>query len=158
MPVPKQYLLLIPVLFFVTWFCFFYAPPQSLVNLVIEKKTKLYTTDEAPLLDTLDHQKTTHHGVSDDQPVQAIHTDPEDAANSTLGFGSILVVSAASSPRRPHLIQAANVTGIDLVIPEQPRWTEKDVEEFSKALKWGGRETGRGSKLSWLAHDYVLHR
>ncbi|KAL1631767.1 hypothetical protein SLS56_004286 [Neofusicoccum ribis] len=77
-------------------------------------------------------------------------------ANATLGFGAIIVVSGPGSPRRPKIIQAANVTEIDLTIPEQPEWTDAHLQNFTDAMKWGGRETGRGSQLAWLSHDFAL--
>ncbi|GME50029.1 glycosyltransferase family 25 protein [Neofusicoccum parvum] len=77
-------------------------------------------------------------------------------ANATLGFGAIIVVSGPGSPRRSKIIQAANVTEIDLTIPEQPEWTDAHLQNFTDAMKWGGRETGRGSQLAWLSHDFAL--
>jgi len=77
-------------------------------------------------------------------------------ASSTLGFGGILAVSGKGSPRRSKLEQMANVTGLDITIPDMPEWTEEDIANFTKALAYDGRETGRGSKLSWLSHNHVL--
>jgi len=77
-------------------------------------------------------------------------------ASSTLGFGGIMVVSGKGSPRRSKLIQMANVTGLDLTIPDMPEWSDDDIRSFTQALAYDGRETGRGSKLSWLSHNYVL--
>jgi len=50
----------------------------------------------------------------------------------------------------------ANVTEIEFSVPTQPNWTHADVDNFTKAVKWGGRKTGRGPKLSWLAHNHAL--
>jgi hypothetical protein len=74
------------------------------------------------------------------------------AANSTLGVGSILVVSGAKSKRRDGLIQAANVTEIDLTIPQQPEWTEEDEAKFRE----GGAGMGRGTALAWMSHHFTL--
>ncbi|OCK80939.1 glycosyltransferase family 25 protein [Lepidopterella palustris CBS 459.81] len=76
-------------------------------------------------------------------------------ANSTLGFGAILVVSSPNvdADRRYNIIQAANVTELDLTIPLQPEWTDKDEAEFRKG---GTAEMGKGSVFAWLAHIHVL--
>ncbi|EMD90621.1 glycosyltransferase family 25 protein [Bipolaris maydis ATCC 48331] len=73
-------------------------------------------------------------------------------ANSTLGFGTVLVVSKQGSARRRPLIQAANVTEIDLTIPQQPEWTEGDVQRFIN----GHSNTQKGSILAWLGHHNAL--
>jgi hypothetical protein len=73
-------------------------------------------------------------------------------ANSTLGFGAILVVSKEGSSRRPGLLQAANVTDIDLTIPKQPTWTDEQVDAFRN-----GEEAGtRGSIMAWMGHHNAL--
>lgn len=72
------------------------------------------------------------------------------ATNATLGFGRIYVVSKEDSPRRPGLLQAANVTELDLTIPIQPTWTEDDLE--------GHKGIGRGSLLAWLGHLHSLRQ
>jgi hypothetical protein len=72
-------------------------------------------------------------------------------ANRTLGFGAVVVVSKEGSARRHSLLQAANVTDIDLTIPQQPEWTESDVESFRD-----GVDEGRGSILAWMGHRNVL--
>lgn len=79
--------------------------------------------------------------------------DEPGAANSTLGFGAVYVVSGPNSPRRPHIIQAANVTGIDLTIPNQPSWTTDDVRTFYEG---GDVASTKGSVYAWFAHDRVL--
>lgn len=73
-------------------------------------------------------------------------------ANSTLGFGAVVVVSKEGSERRHALLQAANVTDIDLTIPEQPQWTEGDVQNFIN----GQKNAHRGSVLAWLGHHNAL--
>ena len=75
------------------------------------------------------------------------------AANSTLGFGRIFVVSTESSPRRNTLIHAANVTELDLTIPIQPTWTEEDQDRFRAKEN---SVVKRGSLLAWLGHLHVL--
>lgn len=75
------------------------------------------------------------------------------SANSTLGFGAILVVSKPGASRQQPLLQAANVTEIELTIPQQPQWTDRDVEDFRN-----GQDTGvhKGSILAWMGHRNVL--
>ncbi|KAK5659871.1 hypothetical protein OQA88_13334 [Cercophora sp. LCS_1] len=68
--------------------------------------------------------------------------------NSTLGFGTVYVVSKADSPRRHGLLQAANVTEIDLTIPSQPVWTEEQLS--------GHPKIGKGSLMAWLGHLHLL--
>ena len=74
------------------------------------------------------------------------------AANSTLGFGAIVAVSKEGSSRRPALLQAANVTEIEITIPKQPKWTDEQVEKFRN-----GEESGtKGSILAWMGHHHAL--
>lgn len=77
------------------------------------------------------------------------------SSNSTLGFGRIYVVSQQDSPRRNSIIQAANVTELDLDIPTQPIWTEEDEDNFRLARD---STIGKGSLLAWLGHLHVLHQ
>jgi hypothetical protein len=74
-------------------------------------------------------------------------------ANSTLSFGAIIAVSHARSPRRPGLLWAANLTDLDIGIPEQPEWTVGEVEEF-KAKE--GSSISSGSAKAWLGHLHAL--
>jgi hypothetical protein len=78
---------------------------------------------------------------------------PDNApANATLGFGAILVVSKEGSSRRPGLLQAANVTDLELTIPKQPTWTDEQVDAFRS-----GEEKGtRGSIMAWMGHHNAL--
>ncbi|CAN9272249.1 unnamed protein product [Alternaria alternata] len=73
-------------------------------------------------------------------------------SNRTLGFGAVVVVSKEGSSRRQPLIQAANVTDIDLTIPPQPEWTEGDVQRFIN----GQEKVQKGSILAWLGHHNAL--
>jgi hypothetical protein len=84
----------------------------------------------------------------------ALESSPEKVpANSTLGFGALVVVSKEGSERRHLVLQAANVTDISLTIPTQPTWTESDMERFRN-----GEEAGvqKGSILAWLGHHAAL--
>ncbi|KAF2789696.1 glycosyltransferase family 25 protein, partial [Melanomma pulvis-pyrius CBS 109.77] len=87
-------------------------------------------------------------------------TAPEtlvEPANATLGFGALLAVSHAASPRRAGLVAAAHLARIEVTIPEQPAWTEGDVERFRvKGEGQGGSRVSRGSALAWLGHLNVL--
>ncbi|KAH7068207.1 hypothetical protein BKA63DRAFT_109415 [Paraphoma chrysanthemicola] len=74
------------------------------------------------------------------------------AANRTLGFGAVVVVSREGSDRRHALVQAANVTDFDLTIPKQPDWTEGDLQRFID----GQENAQRGSILAWLGHHNAL--
>ncbi|EKG17971.1 hypothetical protein MPH_04779 [Macrophomina phaseolina MS6] len=90
------------------------------------------------------------------EPAAPEHVNWDGPANATLGFGAVIVVSGPGSPRRAKIIQASNVTEISLTIPEQPEWTDQHLQNFTDAMKWGGRDTGRGSALAWLSHDHAL--
>jgi hypothetical protein len=68
--------------------------------------------------------------------------------NSTLGFGTIYVVSKENSPRRHNLLQAANITELDFTIPVQPKWTADDLD--------GHPNIGKGSLMAWLGHLHSL--
>ncbi|KAF2456849.1 hypothetical protein BDY21DRAFT_287042 [Lineolata rhizophorae] len=74
-------------------------------------------------------------------------------ANATLGFGAVLAISGENSPRREGLLQAANVSEIDLTILKQPRWTDKDVSDFRDPDE---SSISKGSILAWLAHRHAL--
>ncbi|OJD35610.1 glycosyltransferase family 25 protein [Diplodia corticola] len=78
-------------------------------------------------------------------------------ANSTLGFGAVYAVSATDSPRRARLIQAANVTEIDLTIPTLPQWTDDDEARFRDGLKEQDRGAGHGSIMAWFSHLHILN-
>jgi hypothetical protein len=79
---------------------------------------------------------------------------PEKApANRTLGFGAVVVVSKEGSDRRHSLLQAANVTDIDLTIPAQPEWTEGDLQKFRNKQE---NNVQRGSILAWMGHHHAL--
>jgi hypothetical protein len=86
-------------------------------------------------------------------PHHASNTLPP--ANSTLGFGTILAVSHAHSPRRASLLWAANLTNLDIVISEQQFWTEAEIAHLrGKNVESGEGEAelSRGSALAWLGH------
>lgn len=74
-------------------------------------------------------------------------------ANRTLGFGAAIVVSKDGSERRHSLLQAANVTDIDLTIPQQPMWTDDDIEAFRNGQE---DKVQVGSLLAWLGHRNAL--
>lgn len=75
------------------------------------------------------------------------------ATNTPSQFGAIVAVSHPTSPRRNGLIVAANITELDITIPEQPEWTEKDVENFRDPES---STITRGSALAWLGHLNAL--
>lgn len=77
------------------------------------------------------------------------------SSNSTLGFGRIYVVSQQGSSRRKSIIQAANVTELELTIPVQPIWTEDDQRNFRLAKD---STIGKGSLLAWLGHLHALQQ
>jgi hypothetical protein len=74
-------------------------------------------------------------------------------ANSTLGFGAILAISHTSSPRRESLLWAANLTDMEIVIPQQKEWQVSDVEGL-KAKE--GSSLSTGSAKAWLGHLEAL--
>jgi hypothetical protein len=73
-------------------------------------------------------------------------------ANSTLGFGAVVVISKEGSDRRHALVQSANVTDVNLTVPKQPVWTEGDLQRFID----GQENAQRGSILAWLGHHNAL--
>ncbi|KAJ4346634.1 uncharacterized protein N0V89_010565 [Didymosphaeria variabile] len=68
-------------------------------------------------------------------------------------FGALVAVSHAKSPRREGLLWSAKLTGIDITIPEQPKWAESDLKAFNSTE--GSRIT-RGSALAWMGHLTAL--
>ena len=79
--------------------------------------------------------------------------DYELPANRTLGFGAVVVISKERPNRRHALLQAANVTELDLTIPKQPEWSEDDIQSFRD-----GHDDGvqHGSLLAWMGHHNAL--
>jgi hypothetical protein len=74
-------------------------------------------------------------------------------ANSTLGFGAIIAVSHTNSPRQESLLWAANLTDMEIVIPQQKEWQVGDVEGL-KAKE--GSSLSTGSAKAWLGHLEAL--
>lgn len=100
-----------------------------------------------------------HNGASSSSrpqfPIANYATGATTATNATLGFGGLWAVSGPGSPRRKHLEQAADATGLDLTIPTQPTWSEDDVDNF----KWPNKsesEVTTGTVKAWLSHHVVL--
>ena len=93
-----------------------------------------------------------------DRPVHPVALKPPtDAANATLGFGAVRVVSTPGSPRRSKLQQAANVLRIQLSFPEHHTlWTEQDVAEFRNHRNASESRVTLGSVKAWLSHRRVL--
>lgn len=77
------------------------------------------------------------------------------SSNATLGFGRIYVISKQGSPRRKGIVQAANVTGLQLSIPVQPLWTEDDESRFRLPQK---SSIAKGTLLAWLGHIHALQQ
>lgn len=86
----------------------------------------------------------------------ALRSKAHGPANSTLGFGAIYVVSGPGSPRREPLIEAANVTELDLTFPELPDWTEDQVMRFKPPKTEGRDGMANGSSKAWQSHLYAL--
>lgn len=105
----------------------------------------LYTFHSSPFTDTPSSGRFTHEGVLSEK-------GGLERANATLGFGAIVVVSRQKSTRRHALLQAANVTELDLTIPLQPVWTEKDVNNFKQPKS----KLNDGSVKAWLGHRNAL--
>ncbi|KAG9951190.1 glycosyltransferase family 25 protein, partial [Aureobasidium melanogenum] len=82
-----------------------------------------------------------------------LHVPDLPAANSTLGFGAIVAVSTLTSKRRNSLLLAANITEIDITIPDQPVWTDTDLKNF---VAKNVSTITRGSALAWMGHLNVL--
>lgn len=77
-------------------------------------------------------------------------------ANATLGFGAIYAVSGADADdRRYSLIQAANVTELEIRIPQLPRWTEDENAAFNEPIE---PKLARGTTFAWMSHEFVLRQ
>ncbi|KAI1318296.1 hypothetical protein F5Y16DRAFT_392062 [Xylariaceae sp. FL0255] len=79
----------------------------------------------------------------------------EDLMNNTLGFERILAVSKGPSWRSEGLLDAANLTGLDIHIPPQPDWSIEEVEAF-RVKSAGSDRISFGSTKCWLGHINVL--
>ncbi|KAF2673915.1 hypothetical protein BT63DRAFT_451970 [Microthyrium microscopicum] len=92
-------------------------------------------------------------------PTEAWQQDPniEDernkAANATLGFGRIIAVSTRTSHRRTSLSISADLTGLEISIPDQPAWTDADLANFKAKNK---SMIKKGSALAWMGHLNAL--
>lgn len=58
-------------------------------------------------------------------------------------------MSKQGSKRRQGMLDAANLTDIEIVIPEQPKWTEADVNTVKDK---GNSIISKGSAMAWLGH------
>jgi hypothetical protein len=68
-------------------------------------------------------------------------------------FGAIIAVSTKTSKRREQLAIAGELTGLQITIPDQPAWTDEDVNNFKAK---NGSTILRGSVLAWLGHLNAL--
>ncbi|ETS86186.1 hypothetical protein PFICI_00014 [Pestalotiopsis fici W106-1] len=75
-------------------------------------------------------------------------------------LGKVVVVSTGPSWRLDGLVEAANLTGIDVEVPAQPEWTNGEVDIFrSAALDPDTKKpspNGRGLAKCWLGHLNVI--
>lgn len=78
------------------------------------------------------------------------------AANSTLGFGKIYAVSAFNSSRLSGLLDAANVTGLDIEVPPIPDWQKEEVQKFRDPNHLNRSKILNGSIKAWMSHAIVL--
>lgn len=74
-------------------------------------------------------------------------------ANATLGFGRIIAISTRTSHRRTSLSLSADLTGLEISIPDQPVWTDADLANF-KSKKHS--VIPKGSALAWMGHLNAL--
>ncbi len=73
-------------------------------------------------------------------------------------FEKIVVVSTGKSWRVDGLLEAADLTGLDLEILEQPDWSNHDVDVFRKATEKASKPNlGPGQARCWLGHIHALH-
>ncbi|EDU44056.1 conserved hypothetical protein [Pyrenophora tritici-repentis Pt-1C-BFP] len=94
---------------------------------------------------------TNHAGHTSSTQPPAASLNP---ANSTLGFSTILALSPHHSPRRSSLLWAANLTDLDIVIPDLPDWSVGDIQAFK--VKNGQSTISVGSAKAWLGHLQIL--
>ncbi|KAI0971683.1 glycosyltransferase family 25 protein [Xylaria arbuscula] len=83
---------------------------------------------------------------------------PKDAAaNETLGFQKILALSTGPSWRTRGLDAAAQLTGLQITVPTQPRNPSELLDAFAKIGKEQGTATPLpGSTRAWMAHLDLL--
>ncbi|KAH7016205.1 uncharacterized protein B0I36DRAFT_377831 [Microdochium trichocladiopsis] len=81
------------------------------------------------------------------------------AANATLGFENLLVLSNRPSWRTRGVQAAANLTGLEFTIPPQPPNSKATVEAFMSISPEGEKSRpALGSATAWLAHiDLLKH-
>ncbi|ETI22962.1 hypothetical protein G647_04757 [Cladophialophora carrionii CBS 160.54] len=88
-------------------------------------------------------------GVSAVLPRQA-------AANATLGFQKLIALSSKPSWRTRGLQAAANLTGLDFIIPPQPHNPEEFVVAFEDIGLGQTTTPKHGSASAWVAHLDLL--
>jgi len=91
------------------------------------------------------------------EPSAFVDAVQHDAANETLGFGAIYVVSGPNSPRQEGLIESANVTELHLTITRLPAWTEEQIVDFRDKDHPEKSTIVDGSIKAWLSHNVILH-
>ncbi|KAL4800405.1 hypothetical protein BDV19DRAFT_352933 [Aspergillus venezuelensis] len=80
------------------------------------------------------------------------------AGNSTLGFEAILALSPYPSWRTTGLHAAAELTGLEIQIPDQPPIHPEVVDAFAGLGPEDARHPNHGSALAWVAHlDLIKH-
>ncbi len=78
------------------------------------------------------------------------------ATHLTAQFHAILALSTGTSWRQEGLLAAARLTDLDIVIPQQPSWSEEFVSAFQRFGEPNAIRPNRGSALAWLAHLDML--
>ncbi|KUJ17655.1 uncharacterized protein LY89DRAFT_58730 [Mollisia scopiformis] len=77
--------------------------------------------------------------------------------NSTLGFELILAVSTGGSWRRDGLLEAAELTGFHIQMPQQPTWADQDTQQFTRQTsRTSGKKLTLGEAGCWLGHLHLL--
>ncbi|KAI1302649.1 hypothetical protein F5Y03DRAFT_208362 [Xylaria venustula] len=92
-------------------------------------------------------------------PLDSIPRDPpiNAAANDTLGFQKILALSTGPSWRTRGLDAAAQLTGLQVTVPTQPRNPPELLDAFAKIGKEQGAATPLpGSTRAWVGHLDLL--
>ncbi|GFF31854.1 hypothetical protein IFM61606_10749 [Aspergillus udagawae] len=85
-------------------------------------------------------------------PRPPVGSPSHSAGNSTLGFQTILTLSAGPSWRTRGLLAAANLTGLQIQIPKQPPIDPDLVNAFQNLGAEGSPHPNHGASIAWLAH------
>ncbi|KAL4959574.1 uncharacterized protein BDV14DRAFT_184465 [Aspergillus stella-maris] len=101
-----------------------------------------------------------HQHALPSQNVVVTRPPQYDAGNSTIGFQQIFALSQHPSWRTRGLEAAANLTGLEIIVPPQPPVDDQLAQAFANIEPYivDAQQPAPGASKAWLAHlDMLKH-